>query len=354
MKPGGNAESPKVCEMPSGTIDHSRSPVELVRLLPFYARHPVVADANALFQDAHRYMKTGFTALTFLAKHEVITLLTSEHIRERVPEIIADRSPDPSAQMRVWREVYLPTVRFVTVPDVMCAGHPQIEAIVDPEDRPFARLAVATAPGLLLTRDHHFSDVGLGTERWADALSILGDLAELDAALYGSAHTATMVIWLAGQLMRWVWRAIASEPLISLAAVGAGVGLLLSLNNKEEALRRARSVLTTIKGSGARLIDATAPILERRQLIEGSLNSRLEAPILPRSLESICARETATQRRPVRLDTLLDVCKATGHGSLSPVQLAGFLHTHPSFTDTSAGTWELGALGLPVLDVASH
>lgn len=116
---------------------------------------------NVLFQDTQRYTKTGFTVLTLLAQHEVITPLTCEHVRERLPEIIADRSPDPRAQMRAWREVYLPLVRFVRVPDSMCAGHPQIEAIVDLEDRPFARLAIAVAPGLLLTRDHHFSDVGL-------------------------------------------------------------------------------------------------------------------------------------------------------------------------------------------------
>lgn len=133
-----------------------RSPTELVRLLPFYARHPVVADANVLFQDTHRYLKTGFTVLTSLAGHDVITLLSSEHVRRRLPEIIADRGTDPDEQGRVWREVYLPLVRFVEVPDAMCAGHPQIEMITDPEDRPFARLAVAVAPGLLLTRRSPF------------------------------------------------------------------------------------------------------------------------------------------------------------------------------------------------------
>jgi hypothetical protein len=342
------AKSRKVDGVQGNAIDHPHSPVELVRLLPLYARHPVVADANVLFQDVHRYTKTGFTLLTFLAKHEVITLLTCEHVRERVPQIIADRSHDPTEHMRMWREVYLPIVRFATVPNTMCAGHPQIEAIVDLEDRPFARLAIATAPGLLLTRDHHFSDVGLGTEQWADALAILRDLAELDAALYGGAHTATVLVLLAGQLTRWVWRGIASESLLWLAATG--IGLLLLLDNEEEALRRARSALTAMKQSGARLLDATAPMLEQRLQAEGSLSSRLETPVLPRSLESACAREVATQRRPIRIDTLMDVCNAAG-SDLSEAQLARFLYAHPSFTHTSARTWELGSLGLPVLDV---
>lgn len=44
----------------------------------------------------------------------------------------------------------------------MCAGHKQIDVVVDEEDRPFARLAIAVAPSLLLSRDRH-----LGMPVWA-------------------------------------------------------------------------------------------------------------------------------------------------------------------------------------------
>ncbi len=336
--------------MESHDVTRVASPIELVRLLPFYARHPVIADANVLFQDTERYARTGFTVLTLLAKQDVIALLTCEHVRDRLPEIIAERGRNPSAQQHVWEEVYLPLVRFVRVPEAMCSGHPQIEAIVDPEDRPFGRLAIAVAPGLLLTRDHHFSDVGLGTEQWADALTILGDLVELDAALYGSAHTVVLLAWLAGQLVRGIWRALASEPQLSLAA--AGLGLLLLIENKNDVIRRARAFGSAIQTSGTRVLDVAAPVLERRQDAEGHLTSRLERPSLPRSVESICARQMSTQRHPVTTEALLDACSSGGHKLVLP-QFERFLRTHPSFTRTSAGAWELGALGLPVVDAAT-
>jgi hypothetical protein len=213
----------------------------------------------------------------------------------------------------------------------------------------FATGCLAVAPGLLLTRDHHFSDVGLGTEQWADALTILGDLVELDAALYGSAHTVVLLAWLAGQFVRGIWRALASEPQLSLAA--AGLGLLLIIENKNDVIRRVRAFGSAIQTSGTRVLDATTPVLERRQDAEGHLTSRLERPSLPRSVESICARQMSTQRHPVTTEALLDACSSGGYKLVLP-QFERFLRAHPSFTRTSAGAWELGALGLPVVDAA--
>jgi hypothetical protein len=345
LEESGAVGARTVFEMESGEIE-VRSPLELVRLLPSYARHPVVADANVFFQDSRRYAETGFTILTFLARHEVITLLTCEHVADRLPELILERAIDPRAQLRVWRETYLPLIRFVRVPDSMCAGHPQVEAIIDPEDRPFARLAIATAPGLLLTRDHHFTDVGLGTEEWADALKLVGDLVELDAAVYGGAHTALMLSRVAGLLTQWAWRMAVANPLISLAA--AGLGLLLFLENTPEAIRRARSMYSAIKDSGGRLLEAGTPMLERREAAQGQLRSRLEQPAIPRSVESICAHHIASRRLPVTSDTLLDACARAGIEMPTP-RLVSFMRAHPSFTATT-GAWELGTLGLPVVE----
>jgi len=75
----------------------------MVRLVPEYRRHPVVADANVLFQDTQRYAKTGFTVLTFLARNEVITLLTSEHVYRRLPEIMSERQSTRALRGRYGR-----------------------------------------------------------------------------------------------------------------------------------------------------------------------------------------------------------------------------------------------------------
>jgi hypothetical protein len=324
-----------------------RSMVEMVRLLPAYRRHPVVADANVLFQDTQRYVKTGFTVLTFLARSEVITLLTSEHVYRRLPEIMAERAIDSSAQRKVWQDVYLPLVRFVEVPESMCAGHLQIDAVADEEDRPFARLAIATAPGLLLTRDHHLGDVGLGTSEWADALTILGDLVEIDVSLHGSAHTAVILARVMGLLTQQLFRTAASEPLLTIAA--AVIGALLLLENREDVMRKVRAARAAIGNGGSRLIEASSPVFERWEAARGNVESRLERPMLPRSVESLCARELATQRDALTTGELHSACQTRGL-PLTEVQLVALLRKHPSFCSTSGATWELGRLGRPVIE----
>jgi hypothetical protein len=333
--------------MPSHEDARPRSPIELVPIPPFYARHPVVADANVLFQDTQRYLKDGFTALTFLARHDVITLLTSEHVRRRIPEIIDEKSRSPAQLHRVWRRVYLPLIRLVEVPKSMCAGHPQIDAIMDPEDDPFARLAVATAPSLLLTRDHHFSDVGLGTERWADALVILGSLVELDIGLYGTAHAVVVVARLLGLFVSWAGQALASEP-IAWIVVGAGT-LALIMSDPEETIRRVRGFAAAGRRGFSRLLELSEPAFERRELAEGKLQSLLEAPMRPRNVESVCARELATRRGLLSTEDLLSACHQAGH-KLELTPLRRGLERHPSFTTPSADAWELGALGVPVVE----
>ncbi|HEY2536104.1 MAG TPA: hypothetical protein VGI24_03875 [Solirubrobacteraceae bacterium] len=321
----------------------------MVRLVPEYRRHPVVADANVLFQDTQRYAKTGFTVLTFLARNEVITLLTSEHVYRRLPEIMSERAIDASAQRQAWKDTYLPLVRFVEVPDSMCAGHQQIESVVDKEDRPFARLAIAIAPSLLLTRDHHLGDVGLGTTEWADALTILGDLVELDVSLYGSAHTALILARVMGLLVQQLWRAAASQPLLSIAA--AGIGLLLLLDNQEDVLRKARAARAVIRDRGSRLLEASTPVFERWEAAKGGVESRLEKPMLPRSIETVCARELATQRAAVTTEMLLSVCESV-KPAMTKSELVAFLRAHPSFHGPPVQQrWELGRLGSPIIDV---
>jgi|SRR5580704_5648857 hypothetical protein len=161
---------------------------------------------------------------------------------------------------------------------------------------------------------------------------------------------ALLLAWLAGKLVRGIWRALASEPQPSLAA--AGLGLLLLIENKNDVIRRARAFGSAIQTSGTRVLDVATPVLERRQDAEGHLTSRLERPSLPRSVESICARQMSTQRHPVTTEALLDACSSGGGHKLVLPQFERFLRTHPSFTRTSAGAWELGALGLSVVDAA--
>ncbi len=323
--------------------------IELARHLQPMLPHPVIADMNALFQDVQRHRKVAFTGLGFLARHEAITLLTSEHVRTALPERILAKSSAPAADTLVWRRDYLPFVRFVHVPDDMCAGHPQVEAITDPEDRPFARLAIATAPSLLLTRDHHLLDVGLATtDRWAETMTILGSLIELDAAIYGTAHSALLLARLLGALASGAWRLVEAEPLLALAL--AGLAALYVALNPEQTLARLRSLNANLRTQASRLLESSAPAFDRRERLAGELSLRLLAPMLPRTLDRGCARELATRRTPLLTDHLLLACSASGRPSVSAAQLEAMLHRHPSFTPPGNGSWQLGELGLPVLE----
>lgn len=91
-----------------------------------HSLHPIVGDANALFQDTVRRARGEFTALTFLAEHGSIALLTVEHVRakaqERLPEIAADVGMGEDLLMETWSAIYEPLIRFVIVPTSMCAA----------------------------------------------------------------------------------------------------------------------------------------------------------------------------------------------------------------------------------------
>jgi len=302
---------------------------------------------NVLFQDSMRYLQQPFTVLTFLAREEAITLLTCEHVRARMPELIALKRKRPAEHLRIWEQAYLPIARFVAVPETRCAGHPQIEAIPDPEDRPFARLAIATAPSLLLTRDHHLTDVGLGTSAWADILTVLGSLIELDAAIHGSGHAAVIAARLVGLLTARIWKLIESEPLLVLAALGAG--LLFVLCNWEQTVRSLRTAVDMLGAGGTRLLEASEPAFQSRERALGKLAAELQPPMLPRDIESICARELAVHRQSLTTEALRERC--TGHDHpLAQRQLTSILNAHTSFTTSRRGEWELGELGRPLIE----
>jgi hypothetical protein len=71
--------------------------------------------------------------------------------------------------------------------------------------------------------------------------------------------------------------------------------------------------------------------------------------MLPRTLESLCARELATQRVALTADALLSAC-GSAFPTLEQRQLVAFLKEHPSFYATPRHTWELGRLGSPIID----
>lgn len=163
--------------------------------------------------------------------------------------------------------------------------------------------------------------------------------------MYGGAHSAVLAARLLGLLATRLWRAAAEEPIVT--AILAALGLIYAIANPAETVEAARRMIETLKAQGTRLLELSEPAFERRAHAEGQVASRLEAPILPRSVESACARALALRAGPLCTE---DLVNAAGPRSLTAGQLARYLCAHPSFTLSTRERWDLGELGMPVID----
>lgn len=304
--------------------------------------HPIVGDANALFQDTVRRARGGFTALTFLAEHGSVALLTVEHVgvkaQERLPEIAADVGMSENLVMETWSTVYEPLIRFVSVPRSMCADDPRVASVNDAEDVPFAQLAIAVGPSLLLTRDHHLHDAGIGTGRWADALVLLGTLIELELVFYGTArlmlNLAYMLAKLTSEGLRFLWR----SPIALGLALGAST--LLLREGPEVLNRRAHGARRVLGAAGNRALDFAAPHFERREEAQELLGTALVAPMEDPPPDAVCARGLAISQRGRDSHELLMALRRAGY-SYGLAELESNLARHPSFVELE-GTWRLG------------
>lgn len=300
----------------------------------------VVADANALFQDALRRTRDGFTVLTFLAEQGSIVILSAAHVpskaRRHLPRMATGSRIDEELVMDVWERVYEPLVRFIDVPASLCSTDPRVAAVRDPEDVPFAQLAVAVAPCLFLTRDHHLHDAQVGTEMWVDALIILGGLIELELVFHGGARLALALVYLVARMLGDGVGLLHRSPVAIGVVVGACV-LLLADPDLGHRVRRAGGAL---RKGGGNLLEAVGPKLEQHAEAHATLAAMLVAPMEPTPPEAICARQLAMSRGALPAADLLPVLRLAGYG-YAQTDLELKLSAHPSFVSSARG-WVLG------------
>jgi hypothetical protein len=141
--------------------------MEVLIAHPTDRRPAVIADANALISDSIRRTRGLFNIMPFLAERKLISLLTAEHIDEKVyarlPEACNNAHADRAAATHAYETVHRPLLRLVRVGHLML-GDPRVAtvALADSEDVPVAQLGVLLAPivgdhGFLLTSDHENS-----------------------------------------------------------------------------------------------------------------------------------------------------------------------------------------------------
>lgn len=208
----------------------------------------------------------------------------------------------------------------------------------DEEDIPFAQLAIAVGPSLLLTRDHHLHDAGIGTERWADALVLLGTLIELELVFYGSTRLMLNLTYLLAKLASEGLRVLFRSPVALGLALG---GSTLLLRGGPEALgRRAHNARRALGAASNRALDLAKPHFERRDEAQELLGTALVAPTDDPPPDAVCARELAISRRGRDSHELLMALRRAGY-SYGSVELESNLARHPSFVELE-GIWKLG------------
>jgi predicted nucleic acid-binding protein len=143
-------------------------PIEVISQPPWQRRYPVVLDTSVLIADALRRSGTTFTALTFLAQHDFVSIVAPRHVEEEVlrklPKAATDTRRDPAQVLATLQSVHLPLIHFIDLPADLPADSGVMQvARRDRTDAPLAHLTTLLSPCLVLSTDKDLMDSGTAT-----------------------------------------------------------------------------------------------------------------------------------------------------------------------------------------------
>jgi hypothetical protein len=319
-------------------------PGEQLGLRPRGYRRAVVVDANALISDAIYRWRAGFSLMPMLAEKNTIALVTAEHIDEKVharlPQACANTHADLDAVTEVYETCHRPVMRLVSVGDLM--RHDDrvgAVALADPEDVPLAQLGVLLAPALVLTRDKHLLGAGIGVREWADALSKLKELQELEQTIWSVADGVVIT----GGLTFYGVRGLVRALLRSEFALGLVLGVALSIAyfRREQIAggsQRLKERMTPVVG---RAMDGMSATVERWETAENRVRPTLVRPHPTESLEATVARTLLPAGEPLSAATIQSQLPYPWRET--PVEaLMGVLREQPAFELVRGRGWTLG------------
>jgi hypothetical protein len=240
-----------------------------------WERYPVVLDTNVLLSDCAHVVRSGkISFLLASAQLPIAHLFATERVRAEVERYLpshAERSGlDSDEVIRVWRERYVPVIRFVDVEGE--ARDPRVAALAarDVTDKPTGLLAELLAPCLVFSRDKDLLDPGIARREWVTLSSAGQDVAQLQAIYTGGAF-GTMLLGVTGwELGRGVTAAAKAAPLTTLL-VGGVAGFLLWRHWNSERGSRQRVEARSLLGDAARGIGAVwSRAAEAEQLLEAA------------------------------------------------------------------------------------
>jgi len=225
---------PAIPASPEPAEDPTSALALMLDRAPWMRPHPALVDANAIIQDVLRRCRRPFTAMTFLSGQGFMSLLAPTHVHaevcEHLPRVAASTGCSAELALHVWQTVHLPLIRFVDVPadglgDGFDDGRILSVEDADGDDAPFARLSLLVSPSATLTSDRDLTDAGIGDPDWLRTLLILGELAELEAMIWGGSVFAAVGLGLPAAGLVGLGRVIARSPL----ALGFALGFVFGL-----------------------------------------------------------------------------------------------------------------------------
>ncbi len=298
----------------------------------------VVADAQVLLRDMHRSLQRDeMTALQVAAVTGFLRVCATEEVKreveEHVREFAANTRVDPERLGALWREVYVPCIRFVDVADLPDAPASAQLAARDPSDLPTVRLSVLLRGAPLLSADADLIDTGFAPDEWLPfalagrALGTAGSLGILTVQL------GTLVGALSVEAAQKAISAPGRAGLLAAGAAAAGflairyVGTARVKQQASDAAREARNVVRLI----------TAQAAEGAELLRSGLHPNSPQTALLEAMAYLLA-VSVVPLSPT------EIAAALGDGTWSPDidAVDRLLRTHRCFVMATPDGWQLG------------
>jgi hypothetical protein len=217
-----------------------------------------------------------------------------------------------------------------------------VVAGLDCEDAPLAQLATLLAPTVVLTRDHHLISAGLGHADWLTTVLLLGELAQLDALMWGGSRA----VWLGLYLSGFGIGAIGQQLVQSQLAVGIAIAMIVgaAVLFGSELRATASDAWSRVAPLLERLLDETTKAFERRADAQQALGSRLVSATPPIAPAASAARLLIERWDPIPSEEVHQRLLRCGHDiSLSATRT--MLWDHPAFVGVPGRGYQLGRGG---------
>ena len=322
------------------------SAAELFATRPRGHRPAVIADANALIADSIRRARGVFSLMPFLAERHLIRLLAADHIDGKVYARLPDackkkRDVDLAAVTHAYETFHRPLLRLVQVGDLMLDdGRVGAVGLADAEDVPVAQLGVLLAPSLVLTRDPHLLDAGIGVEQWADALVLLKELVELDQMMWAGADGVMLSGALTVHGIGGLVRLLSRSELVLGVVLGLALGLGYWFRHE---LRQAPAKLRESNWSALeRVFTQAALAAERWEDADSRVRPTLVRPTTTETIEAVIARTLLQCGGPVPAVEVHHQLPCPWREDVVVDQVMVVLREQPAFELVRGRGWMLG------------